>query len=475
MQFLKGMATDTVPEVQPPGTYRYLLNGILTEELGAIVSEKGNAHLLNLSTNQIFIIGTLWTIGEEVFVFCILDNKSKILKVNLYEKTVVVLLEDSEDIQLNFNINNSIQSTYTVQVYGEKVIYFTDGVNPPRYLNTNAVHEIQYTYQLNLFPTLAKYPKIKLHSILDTGGSLLTGNYTIGLHYHSEDETKTNSIGFDNWFNIIFDDRNAQVGGYTTTKSAHIKISNIDESFKFLTVVVVYRKMEGSIEVYALPKLQISNLNLNADGEYSLILNGTEEKIKLSLEEVLINYESYNTAKALALQDGNLYLANLTKNEQDFDFQSIVENIKSEAVLVNIPSGQYNQNKVPSFKEGEAYAFYMSFILEDGTETQAYLIQGREAKTGEKTSTANLNNAELGLMELQKAYLDIKDYHVIPMYEPVSKFGFWENEADGVRHHRFPYIKDYTFDPVEEDEDIEVMTEILFDSSFINMNINSGL
>jgi hypothetical protein len=116
--------------------------------------------------------------------------------------------------------------------------------------------------------------------------------------------------------------------------------------------------------------------------------------------------------------------------------------------------------KKKSYRRSEVYAFYISFVLKDGTESYAYHIPGREALkirdliTGDIYENSSIkeiqdNNALppsiLGLSELNNGYADAKLYQAIDTQVLLSEIGdfnlsdvnpvekstsFWENETE---------------------------------------------
>jgi hypothetical protein len=459
MQFLKGMAVDTVPEVQPSGTYRYLLNGILSDKYGAIVSEKGtDTHIETLSSGSLDVISTLWTLGDEVFLFCINSGVSKILKVDLIHKTIDTVIEDNttdKNIVLKFNTKYKIQAAYTRNIYGEKVLYFTDGVNPPRTINVNTASTINKTYQLNLFPTIANYPVVKVNRILENGGRIKTGNYTFGLCYIAEDGSKTNYIGFDDFYNLAYTIGETKDEVQLVNNAISLRINNLDPAYNRLQIVVVLRSKEGEYEISLLPIMELSENQQSLNYTYT----GLEEFETASIDEILINKAYYSTAKALTVQDSRLYLANLSKKQSSSLFQAIASGINAKCVIKEIPKSEYLKHKTATFKENEVYAFYISFVYSDGSESEAYLIQGREEYIS-NNETSLISEIDDEWFALKSKYPDLRKYHCFPQVDPETGFGYWKNEIDGYRHHRFPYFSNAIIPTGLEDNVVDIIDPI---------------
>ena len=106
------------------------------------------------------------------------------------------------------------------------------------------------------------------------------------------------------------------------------------------------------------------------------------------LEDITVGNDTYSTAKSITYFESKLYLGNLTAHE-DFNYQPYAMDIKSEWVRdfvdVNSVKGSYKDELMVYNKRGfrpdEVYAFYISFLYNDGTWSGAYHIPGREKES----------------------------------------------------------------------------------------------
>jgi len=104
-------------------------------------------------------------------------------------------------------------------------------------------------------------------------------------------------------------------------------------------------------------------------------------------------------------------------------------------------------HKYKGFRRSEVYAFYISFVLKDGTETYAYHIPGRKAESiewntsgGSVLETSKLDNLTEGFnqgvldtAEIQSLFPDAKLYQVTDtslIDVNNDRCGYWENENE---------------------------------------------
>ena len=337
-------------------------------------------------------------------------------------------------IDLNFQTTHPIEGTFKIDSKGDLVVYFTDDLNPPRAFNVSRQQRESATIDLlygsipndiellNLFPHSGSIPHIELDSV-DThqssvieGGGLLTGVYYLALAYVDDDFVSTNFVTVSNPISIVdeFDHtvpttkKDGAKEGSQTTKAIKWKVSNLNSDYKFLKPVII-RKMGDANEGFKLP-----NLDISSGSTKEVVFTGIEGSQPASLSEVIIDTVSYETAKTVQQLDNVLYLGNLT-GRKDLDYQKYANNIKLHSVtktiknfdevyltVDNIETGflntpvnnfdgsvqtvdatksyryQPNLFKFKGYMRDEVYAFYIAFVLKDGSTSAAYHIPGRK-------------------------------------------------------------------------------------------------
>jgi len=341
---------------------------------------------------------------------------------------------------LNFRDSYPIEGTFKISAKGDLIIYWTDDFNPPRVFNIdrqlregtggNAVtqlygvapHLIDSINILNLFPYSGPVPHVELDdqgtfqgSIIE-GGGLLTAVYYLALAYVDDEYVATNYLTVSNPISIV-DEFDATIptnkkdgarAGSQSTKAIKWDISNLNITYKYLRPVIIRSKGDAK-EAFKLNDIEFSSTTT------SVVFSGLETSATGSVEEVIIDTIAYDTAKTIQQLDNILYLGNTT-GSKDVGYQKYANNIKLisrvddiepfdefYASVDNLETGwgykpvndfggtiqtvdptksyRYAPNifKWKGYMRDEIYAFYIAFILKDGSMSYAYHIPGREA------------------------------------------------------------------------------------------------
>ena len=490
-KFLKGLFKDTAHIDQPEGSWRYAKNAILNETKGAISNEGGSIEAGFLPQSTYTVIGVVEVDDDRVIIFSYNSNGTY-SEIGIWQSGVYsTLYTDSFLINtlsvrgLDFSTHHLIEGTYNINPKGELIVYWTDDFNPPRALNitlqdlsssksklysitANNSHK-NHIDLLNLFPNSGPVPHVELDEVINytdkyqkaivEGGGLLTGVYYLSLAYVDDSFTVTNFVTVSNPVSIVdeFDHirpttkKDGSKSGSQTSKAIRWIISNLTEvDYKYIRPVII-RKKEEAVEAFQLNDLEII---LDAKNEMSIVFSGIEGFIPTSVDDVIIDTVSYETAKTINQLDGVLYVGNVT-GTQDLDYQKYANNIKLNSVIKTIddfdkvyltvdnletgfggfPVDQFNGTiqpvdetssyrylpnifKYKGYQRDEVYAFYIAFILNDGSMSYAYHIPGREdITTGSKKDKDDLPDTGLygapqywdDIRELSPAY--IKRYH----------------------------------------------------------------
>ena len=338
------------------------------------------------------------------------------------KEDIIIYWTDDLNPPRAFNISRQLRYLDNSVLPSFNQIHWLYGINP---LTTHNKH----IGLLNLFPASGPIPKINSDfpddsfSTIGEGGGLLTGVYYLAVAYVDEDFVSTNYLTISNPVSIVpgyshtrpTTKNDGAKPGTQTSKSITWNIQNLNTDYKYLKSAVI-RKNGDAIEVFKLTDKTIT-------GDISLFTNriqisfaGTEGFEPLRIEDVLIDTVGYDTSKTITQMDGILYMGNL-KGSPDLGYQKYANNIKLNAhkkpiedfdpvvlSVDNIYSGFGNtpvdslgiggsQNTINDkssyrdpdmityyrgYRRGEVYAFYISFILNDGSMSYAYHIPGRE-------------------------------------------------------------------------------------------------
>ena len=427
---------------------------------------------------------------------------------------------------LNFQIDNPVSGTFKIDSKGDLVVYFTDDLNPPRAFNISrqqresfSVNELyglvnfEHIDLLNLFPYAGSVPHIWVGDIfwgspahqqaVKEGGGLRTGVYYLALAYVDDDFVATNFLTVSNPIAIVdeFDHtrpttkKDGMKEGSQTTKSITWRVSNLNVDYRYVRPVVI-RKMGNAVDAAKLNDVEI-NMNLAPTPFQEITYSGIEGFSTGSVEEVIIDTTSYNTVKTIQQLDGILYLGNTT-GTKDVGYQKYANNIKLNSVVKpienfdvywatvdNLETGfggfpvdkgntvdatksyRYIPNtfKYKGYTRDEIYAFYIAFVMKDGSMSYAYHIPGRDSVD----STMEISNPCVGapnpiycdLENVSPSYSKMfhwRDYSTVPgnrnmnywhnatevypktdnyeVYDGITQLADLKNK--NVRHHHFP-------------------------------------
>jgi hypothetical protein len=417
---------------------------------------------------------------------------------------------------------------------------------------------------LNLFLDSGRIPEFKSVKILQ-GGGVESGTYFLGVAYADKDFTETNVLTLSNPVYIVPSPEDTipreiisgSPNEFQTNKSIRWTLYNVNSDYKYVVPYIIQRIGDAEFAY----KLEPIEVNTTAVGnllpnEVEIVYSGLENSAQSSIQEAVIDKVKYLTAKSITQLDNRLYAANLTARK-DLGFQRFANGIQLEAVVEAITSFDprvydiFNLNdgytkifnpdgdsvgsifpyintvirpvqentskgyrdveellfKKKTYRRGEVYSFYISFILKDGGETFAYHIPGRNFKAigGNITETSLMTDVGIGsvgtipmntlevtatnpnakvFQYLDTSYIGLSAtttgyWHNENEYYPnTDDFDVWSTDNSGnpvqtgslrglnVRHHKMPSNHNLTFSYLTQNAD--------FSTPNIDTNTNSN-
>ena len=516
-KFGKGLNRDSSPVDQPEGTWRYAKNAVVKKELGGISNESGTetSGTMRGPGNYTFI-GKIEISSDLVILFSVKTGTNR-GEIGIFQNdqyiTLLNLANTSDSLSLNFNSLNLISGTFKYDTQNNLIIYWTDNSNPPKTLNvtqqklspTHLIYNkliwtnynISYVSILDLFPNAGTSPILDNGEIV-SGGSITTAAYNLAIAYKTEDGTYTNYIIISSTVHINDETLSGsleRLDGATndaeTGKAIKWKLSNYNNSYKFIQPTIL-KRTESKLEAFELPIIKLWDASGAVPPTITITYTNVEALVNVPTESVLVDKISYATVRDLTLLEDRLYAANLTSDLFP-DYQPYANFIKTtghQRVIPNFEALYLTDNSVnqggsapyhvtssyknldkdvlpTGYKRGEVYAFYIAFILNDGSMSQAYHIPGRDAIEDERSTYNAITNSHGGEYDCQE-YMngeslfnyEIEDYALQPSSR---KMNFWENKdskypgtdsydikkatnsgysatlkGEKVRHHRFP-------------------------------------
>ena len=429
--FTEGLITDTNRMHQPKNSYRFALNAILESidgDIQTLNNELGNTICASIPDGY-EIIGNVVLDTNEVLLF-LTDSTTSIIAI---QTQGCKLIEYLKSTCLKFNTCYPVDSVFRLQKGCDRIIYFTDDLNPPMAINLDSLEDyvtdtvendisliksedkIAYANlnnawdcdKLKMFPNL-NVPVISLNRVNNTGGRIKVGAQQFAIRYLDRD------LNPSNWFYVspvvpIYDENlntryRAIDGGLSavtgmstsqdtalplTTKSIILDITNLDASFPYYQMAVL-ESSEGIGEVtnvYIKPKVVIT-----ADTDiytYTGVNTGTD--IASTINEIVIPRLVIDRAAHIEQIDNRLLLANVASKAIDFStFQKQASRIGSKYVVtsggkekinLNSPKSPNTYFDLQNYMRDEIYAFAVVWVFKNGTESPAFHIPGRPLNT----------------------------------------------------------------------------------------------
>ncbi|MDA8978925.1 hypothetical protein N9F63_00035 [bacterium] len=366
MKPIKGMNLDVSPDAQPPNTYRHARNWVYDKTFDGLMQEPGRTSLAVHANKHV--------VGQHAFengdvVFLTINSGSSDLggeEVLLYTAATDAYTVVYNNVALTFHRALVYDFASFRNRNNERILIISDGVERPLSINVDAstqpAHDLQY-----LFPTRLQ-PYIKLDQ--RTAGSLKEGTHFVALRYVMADDTVLS-------FSPLY-------GPFRVTDSVGFLFDvTLDTNYKGYEVAIVSFVDDSPSAFIAATGLIVGDTVATATQQ--VYVEGTPIK-ELVLEDVIVQPSTYATAGSVEVHENRLYLGNVTTTSDPVDLQQIANKIqpiwyleKSDDSSMSLPFSIPDDPNAARFQPDEVYAFYVSYIRDDGSRTRAYHIPGRPA------------------------------------------------------------------------------------------------
>ena len=367
MKPLKGMNQDVSSATMPPGTYRRARNFIYGEELDALLQEPGMETLnftLSGSTAGVALCGLHALPNDDFLAFTYNPGETGTgSRVGKWSKSTGELSTVLQDNALAFDADTVLSIESFQNAAEETIVIFTDNENPIRVLNLSSPDTDMTTNKL--FPD---YDLVTVSVNAARGsGAFRKGTHFFAVAYEQEDGSRTGFQGLHGPFPVA-----EEAGIFDLT------LSNVDTDYPFLLIASLSFTGDA-LEAKIQRRFAISGSTLERT------VDNVNAYSELTVAELVAKPQVYTKAKSVAFQDNRIYLGNVTEHAEA-DLQSFANRIEPIWIYGATSQGGNNQSADLSetfypdnlrFMPGEVYAFYVSWIREDGSETQAFHIPAR--------------------------------------------------------------------------------------------------
>ena len=486
-----GLNMDQSVNQIPKGTLSYALNAAVENFDANSVNyqnEPGNEFCLNFPTGY-HLIGEHFINEKSKHVFFLANPDSEESEIGYMDNTDCVYRTFVNAKCLNFNIKNPIHKVVHKISNCTTEIYWTDGLNPRRYVDLEDITKI-YTVtpgtdvcdnqrlpiiDCNKFKIQPNFEIPEL-SIVDVrnGGDLTAGTYQFAIQYCDSLGT-----GYTSYYSVtnptpIFDPNKVTLDfNYQVGKSIVVNINNIDITgyFQFFNVAVI--KTVNNISSVEL----VGTYFIDRVTKEIIYTGQNVTQIRLTIDDIFEKFPYYDVAQDITAVQDILVWDNLTSAER-INYQQIANRITLQWQSYRIPNtetyaDELNATNLRGYMRDEVYAFEIVFLLRNGKQTDGFHIPSRAVNPQDVVLVDETNQDFIGEPETTVGNLGYSPYWKI--YNTAYKvadapgktglssykgdweygeFAYWEStetypcneEVWGdlsnqpIRHHKFPDV-----------------------------------
>lgn len=438
-------------------------------------------HFIQEKSKHIFFLANPQTGGSEIGY---MDNNDCVYHTLCTPIPNTDLTVCANSDCLNFDINYPIHKAVHKITNCTTEVYWTDGLNPRRFINieqvpyitaylTDGLCDPQITPVLDC-NKLKVQPNFQIPSLdvseIVVGGDLRAGTYQFAIQYsNASGDGYTSYYSVTNPTSIANTEITTPDFNYSVGKSIVLNISNLDVTgyFQYFNLAVIKTINNGTtVELVGTYSIQDKQTSITYTGQ-----NVTQ--IPLSLTDVLEKFPYYDIAQDVTNVQDIIVWDNLTSIDR-INYQSIANQIKLQWETYKLPAGNtyadgfYTAN-LRGYLRDEIYAFEIVFLLNNGKQTDGFHIPGREANVNDLVPVYSTNNDYIG-EGTQSPYWKIyntasvtntypaptgNDFKIGDAYPYQSgEFAYWESTEEypcnvdvwgdlagqPIRHHKFPDV-----------------------------------
>jgi len=483
-----GLNMDQTLNQIKPGTLTYALNAALENFDSSSVNyqnEQGNELCVTFPEGYI-LIGTHFINEQNKHIFYITNPNTNGSEIGYMDNNDCIYRTLVSALCLNFSINHPIPKTVHKITNCTTEIYWTDGINPRRYLDINNIPKLLQTgstlcdpiysdeldcNQLKLQPNFS-IPQITVTDIT-TGGELVAGTYQFAAQY-----SDASGNPYTSYYSVTNPTPIADISittvnfNYTVGKSIVINMTALDTTgqYQYFNLAVI-KTINGisSVDLVGTYFIEEANDQITYTGQ-----NKTD--IRLSINDIFEKFPYYDIAQDLTSVQDILVWDNLTSINR-INYQEIASNMTLLWETYRIPANEnyadeLNATNLRGYLRDEVYAFEIVFLLKNGKQTDGFHIPGREKGFVENTSPNIIDTDPDFIGEPEpgtnyspywKIYNTASVIGTSPVYLPdvtykgpyqYGQFAYWESTEEypcnidvwgdlaglPIRHHKFPDI-----------------------------------
>lgn len=459
--FNKGMVKDYNETFVGEGLWTHARNAVNNShdgQIGVIGNEPSNLHCVTLPYTM---IGCIHLTDDTWAIFTTNDVDSEI---GVFDESACSYTKKVNAKCLNFKRSNIITGTSRRRYDCERPVYWSDGLNPDRFMDldnppfkyteniSNGCVTRVYTTELDCeeirLTSLIKHPCI----VLEKGkasGTLPNGSYQVAIAYTINKVKVTDYLGLSE-VQSLFTHQNV-------SSSLEVKVTAVDEDFEEFELVILAQINGQTIA------RRVGYYSTNQGTIYLDALSNDFETVPIS--QIVVRTEPIE--KSDAIYTVNNYMLRVgTYSKTKFNYQLQANNVEARWVAVEYPSNYYVKGgNNTGYMRDEQYAFFIRWVYNTGERSESYHIPGR-APLPTDTALANGTDAFETIEGIQVEKWQTSNTATVESVAPSvladggrvvgkGKMGYWEstelypsNRVDiwgslcgqPIRHHKFPDV-----------------------------------
>lgn len=405
--FTSGMKRGLDPLLFPQDSYLLLRNGTLMKtNHGFVVGNiKGNKLIRLLNDTEYPIASTSFNgvlyfmtyekkeVGDSLIRMYYKIENDIVLFTNMRDEDNQIMPFEVPSSLFGYTSNKLVEMIAKESYDGSTDLYLCDGINPNIIINTGIdrngviVNRFYPTNpDRNLFyqqKSILKIPDISYS--VNANGSLKPGSYFFYIRYEDDSLNPTPFIKEVGPVFIHNKLSGAVNDGSTLDSRIDLKITNIDNNYKYISVAVVYQY--GINGVLSRDTFMLDKIYSVAGDTLNVSYNGENPTRSFVLEELFKDNVRDNVSETQTQIDGVMYLGNVSGGYNNNSFLKNIASLIIPYAELKVPSEQdysddnYNtiyDNKNNEFEyiEEEMYPLGISFLVDGRYKTDVFPIFG---------------------------------------------------------------------------------------------------
>ena len=388
-----GMNMDQSLNQVQQGQLTYALNAAVENFDSNSVNyqnEPGNELCLNFPEDY-HLIGEHAIVEQNKHIFFLTNPNTGASEIGYMDNNDCLYHTYISGVCLNFNINYPIHKAVHKITNCTTEVYWTDGLNPRRYLDLNnlpykiapgtnvceneTIPELDCN-KLKVQPNFT-IPELTVTNVVN-GGNLIAGTYQFAIQYcDAVGDAYTSYYSVTNPTPIAITTNTTADFNYPVGRSIVLDINNIDVTgyFKYYNLAVIKT-------VNDITSVELVGTYFIDDGFNQITYSGQNQtQIRLTINDIFEKFPYYEIAQDLTAVQDVLVWDNITSIDR-INYQQIANQIGLQWQTYKLPADEnyadpINATNLRGYLRDEVYAFEIVFLLDNGKQTDGFHIPGR--------------------------------------------------------------------------------------------------